>query len=256
MNGKLLAALAALSLALLGCNSLTGVDRLTIDDGEGEGAGSSTGSGQGGAPVTSGAGGTSVASSSSGGQGSSSSSTSGASSSSSGAVSCQYPQGSTGVSMGKVVPQSFTWQGFKENSQSPSAISIQDYFDCDGSKGQNALLIVQSATWCAVCQEEASQMNAHVAGWAGLGIRVLTLMIEDSDSSPATVQTALDWKGYFNLSKVAVAADPAFSFAHPGSNGLPMSILVDPRTMTIVAIEEGYSGDFTALEQLAQQNAN
>ena len=87
-----------------------------------------------------------------------------------------------------------------------------------------------------------------------MGIRVLTLMVQDQSSAPASVATAQEWKDYFQLDSSAVAADPNFSFATSGSVGLPLEIIVDPRTMQIVDRQEGYSGVHTALEQLAQQN--
>jgi len=159
--------------------------------------------------------------------------------------------------MGTTAAPNLTWQGYEEGSSQVSTISILDYFDCDGSKGINALLVDVSATWCGACQQEAMDLPGQVSGWSGKGIRVLTLMIEDENMNPATTQTALDWKNAFGLTQIAVAADPNFTLSpSSGAVGLPMQVLIDPRTMQIVEVDQGYSGDYSSVEQLAQQNAH
>jgi hypothetical protein len=167
-----------------------------------------------------------------------------------------YPAGGYGVTQGMVLPPQLSWQGFTEGAAAQSNLTIQDYFDCDGSKNINALLIDVSATWCGACQQEAQEMPQDFATFSAKGIRVLTLMIEDANSNPASVGTAKAWRDNFNLSAIAVAADPTSSVLPPGSVGLPYQILVDPRTMKVVSIEEGYSGDISALVNLATKNKN
>ena len=64
-----------------------------------------------------------------------------ASSSSSGSDPCEYPAGPYGVSPGQVVPPTISWQGYAAGSAASSTIALSDFFDCDGSKGINAILI-------------------------------------------------------------------------------------------------------------------
>jgi hypothetical protein len=173
----------------------------------------------------------------------------------SGGSPCTYPAGPYGTSVGKVISPSLSWQGYRENDDQVSTLTSGDYFDCDGSKGINAVLITQAATWCGACKEEAKEFNSLIAGgWAQKGIRVLTLMIEDAYSNPATTKTAKQWKDAFSAQGWAVAADPDFTFSSSGSNGLPTVLFVDPRTMKIVSKTEG-TGGYYKLEQLAQTNA-
>jgi hypothetical protein len=168
---------------------------------------------------------------------------------------CPYPSGPYGTMMGQVVSPSLTWQGYAEGSSNLTTIKATDYFDCDGSKGINALVFDESATWCGACQTEAMDIPAQMAGqWGTDGVHIVTLMIEDANSQPATTQTALDWRNQFSLSSIAVVADPNFIFSMQGTNGLPTNILVDPRTMTIVALTQGYGGPDPAIDQLAQKN--
>jgi hypothetical protein len=150
-----------------------------------------------------------------------------------------------------------TWPGFAEESTTQSDIHIEDFFDCDGSRGINALLIDTSALWCGACQQDAMDMSALLEStWKDLGVHVLTLIDEDNDSNPGTPQNALAWKTTYKLDRATVAADPADSFIDysKGAVGLPVGTIVDPRTMKVLSVEQGYSGDFSALEALAKKN--
>lgn len=221
--------------ALTGCNSLTGVGDLNVAQsgsagGEGGSGGAWNGNGNGNA------------SSSSGPQ----------------PKLCTYPTGQWDHKVGGTVAQTLNWQGMVENSDAMTTIKAEDYLDCDGSKGINALLIDTSATWCGACQQEAQEIPGKVSTtWAAMGIKVLTLMYEDvTQSKPATFQTAVNWKNQFKLNSIAVGVDPALSFSPAGASsiGLPLQVIVDPRTMQVIDMQEGYSGDYTKLEALAQMN--
>lgn len=134
-------------------------------------------------------------------------------------------------------------------------VNIQDYFDCDGSKGINALLIINSATWCGACQEEAGDLPSYAGTFESKGIRIVTLMVENANGAPASLSTATSWRNNFGLEAFSTVADPNFTFAGTGSVGLPLNILVDPRTMKIVDRTEGYAG-YQAVTALADKNAN
>jgi thiol-disulfide isomerase/thioredoxin len=175
-------------------------------------------------------------------------------------VQCDYPTTGFSTKPGGVLPNR-KWQGFvNENmdAAAPTDVTMADYHDCDGSKGTNALLIDVSATWCGSCQEEAKLLtNKMKTQWDALGIRVVTLMIEDAANNPATLDTALEWKTHYKLTSTTVAADPDFFFsqlASGGSVGLPFLIVVDPRTMTLVETQQGYPFDESKIVALAKQN--
>jgi hypothetical protein len=174
---------------------------------------------------------------------------------------CAYPTENRGTARGEVPGDNLTWEGYVDGSPETSQIGISEYYDCAAARGINALLVVQSATWCGLCQEEAGDIDRHMSeasGWRAKGIEVLTLMIEDIDGSPANVRTALNWRNQFKLNTSTVAADPAFSFVDRTSDviGLPEIIVIDPRTMEVIDVQQGYSGDHTLLEQVAARNAN
>ncbi len=58
-----------------------------------------------------------------------------------GPVACEYPQGPYGVGQGQTVPPTLSWQGYAPNSNSVSTITSEDFFDCDGLRGIDAVLI-------------------------------------------------------------------------------------------------------------------
>ena len=170
---------------------------------------------------------------------------------------CPYPPEPFGKSPNQTVGPSLQWDGFRDGDGTPTTISIQEYFDCDGSRGINAVLLVSAAQWCPNCQKESSELNNHLAGdWGAMGIKVLVLMVQDLNSNPATFQTAQAWFSRYQPRGWSVVADPNFYFAKPGTNGVPVNMVVDPRNMMILNRQDGYSPAYPLLEQVAQTNAH
>lgn len=174
---------------------------------------------------------------------------------------CTYPSAADyGYVPGNAPPPTLSWQGRGENGQLTS-VSIADYYDCDGSRGINALLIDQSTAWCSVCQHMATKIGENLRnGWRERGIRVLTLITQNADTTPANAETARAWQRRFHLEGSAVVADPARSFRGTVGEDLapyPYHLIVDPRTMNIVSVDAGYDGrgEFPALVELARENA-
>lgn len=135
------ASLGVALLALTACNMVSGADDVTFSDDDDDSGGEmalSGGSGTGGSASVS-----SVVGAGTGGATSGANSTvaSAVSSSASGSNNCDYPEGPYGVSAGQVVPPSISWQGYLPGGTSATTIALSDYFDCDGSKGINAILI-------------------------------------------------------------------------------------------------------------------
>lgn len=187
--------------------------------------------------------------------------TSQAASGTGGTSSCVYPSTGYGVHVGETVDPSLSWQGYGPSSDVAGAVSPPDFFDCDGSKGIHAVLFVLSATWCEPCQAEATTLEGKAAQWSSMGIRVVTLMVQDATENPAALATATQWKTQFGLSNVGVVADPGFSFdqfdfaTHTDHTGFPTQIIVDPRTMKIVTYQQGDAPVDSQLEALAESNA-
>jgi hypothetical protein len=157
---------------------------------------------------------------------------------------CPYPSGPYGIDQGSIVSPSMTWQGYKPNSSSVSTITMRDFFDCDGTKGVNAILVDTSAVWCGPCNQESAQLESVMQSqWGPAGVQVLLLMWQNVSRGPASMSDVTTWKSKYGLDMVNCALDTQFQFAHPNSSvSLPTNVLINPRTMKIEAIGKGYGG--------------
>ncbi|HEY2370346.1 MAG TPA: hypothetical protein VGH87_28315 [Polyangiaceae bacterium] len=158
---------------------------------------------------------------------------------------CTYPKGPYGVGLNKVLSPNSSWQGYAASDTSVTTLKMSDLFDCDGSKGINAIMIDVSAGWCAACETQAHDEGQLTSQYDAAGVKTITLLIMDAAEQPATTQTALDWRTTYDLLDVGVYADPNFLLQpNEQSIGLPITYIVDPRTMTIVAGTEGYGSTY------------
>jgi hypothetical protein len=131
--------MAAALTALAACNMITGADGVTFDDDD-DGSGNSTASGW----TTAASGGATTTTAGPGVGGGNATVGTGqqvASSGSGAAEPCVYPAGPYGVAEGQVVPPTLSWQGYAPGSATATTVSVQDFFDCDGSKGINAVMV-------------------------------------------------------------------------------------------------------------------
>ena len=168
---------------------------------------------------------------------------------------CDYPTYGYGRGPGEIVDIELGWQGFVDQSTTESTIYASDLLDCDGSKGINAILVLEAGTWCETCQHDASMLDDELSStWASLGIRVVTLMVQDASTNPATTDTALAWKNTYHLDSSIVAADPMFSFSPGGTVGLPYALVIDPRTMRIMVTRQGLPTPTDEVVALAKKN--
>jgi hypothetical protein len=166
---------------------------------------------------------------------------------------CTYPAGPYGATQGLTVSPSIFWFAFAPGASSAAPVSPGDFFDCDGSRGINAVLIVYGAGWCSACAEEAGSLPPMIAQWSTAGVRVLYLIWQDPSGWPADTAFAKQWRDYYHLDGAWVAADPDFQLDSPAASALPYKMLIDPRTMRIVGTWSGEDGDDGIL-QLAYGN--
>jgi hypothetical protein len=172
-------------------------------------------------------------------------------------ASCTYPKVNYGSAVGDIVDPTLTWGGYPAGAGQPGEIAIRDYFDCAGKKGINAILALEVSVLCEPCREEAKLMRDLLDGpWKEMGVQVVSLIVLDQNGAPATPDVALAWRDEFGLDASAVVADPELSFP-PHQSGVvyPGRAVIDPRTMKIVEVAYGYSGELDVIEHLAEKNA-
>lgn len=178
-------------------------------------------------------------------------------------ISCAYPDydpGAIGVSPGQFVSADTSWVGYRPGATEASEIHLTEFFDCDGSKGYDAILISTSKFNCPSCNLEAGELESYIAKWRdeGLEIAVITLLLDDPSSTMDPLpEHAKLWQDEFGFENVFVAADPNFSMVPGNSVGTPQLTYIDPRTMEVTFLQEGYGdGVYADLENLARSNAN
>ena len=262
--------------AFAACNAITGASDVEFDpemhgsagsaSGSGGANGASTGSWNGGETSGSGVGSSTATSGvgstvGAGGANSTASNSSASSVVASSSAACSggavaWPAGPYGVTIGKTVPESLSWAGYVEGSKSPATLSLKSWYDPDGTKGIEAILVITSQFGCGPCYEEAQTLQGHSQSWKsqGYGIKVLQLVVNDSNGDSADISAANEWKAKFGLVDIAVGADPNDEMAPGGSFGTPLQTLIDPRTMKVIDVTEGFSGDFSDVESLADTN--
>lgn len=63
----------------------------------------------------------------------------------SGEARCNYDiasqNGSAGVNTNMVLPSNLTWEGFRPGEDTPSFINVSEFFDCNATRGIDALVI-------------------------------------------------------------------------------------------------------------------
>ncbi len=162
---------------------------------------------------------------------------------------CVYPQGPFGKTKGSFVSSTIQMTGYAPNKTSTSSVKLSNFYDCDGSKNINAIYIVYGAGWCSGCKQEAAHIGQLAKTWAEKGIVVLSALTEDAAGQPASSNFIRVWRDTFKLSATYVCADPKLQVYN--ADYVPYQVLIDPRTMKIVA-----TGQFadTTITSLAARN--
>lgn len=151
-----------------------------------------------------------------------------------------YPSGPYGVTTAGQTVADFEWTVMLPGADMPSKMRLADLFDPDGSRGINAILAVEQAEWCGPCRQEAMEFENKVRmTWGPNGVFLLDLLIEDiqKKSDDVSLLAAVNrWRKDFKLTDIGVALDPTFHFY---GSGIPVNVIIDPRTMQIVKRYEG-----------------
>lgn len=88
-----------------------------------------------------------------------------------------------------------------------------------------------------------------------LGIVSVTLLLDGPGNGAPSVAGCQTWRDNFGLIDGYVGADPTFSMVPGNSVGTPQITVVDPRTMQVVHLQEGWGGSHPPiLVQTAQSN--
>ena len=176
---------------------------------------------------------------------------------------CAWPEQNLGVGVGQYVPANFAWQGLAPGENQERQISIQEFFDCDGSRNLHAVLLITSQYGCSRCTSQASGLTQMLSNWQldGLNIKVLTLKIEDSNGTkPASIEGANYWRDAYNLNTSYVGYDNGYTMIPRTGGGsvrfgTPLNSVIDPRTMEVIDVIQTFDRSYGSLLELARRRA-
>lgn len=120
--------------------------------------------------------------------------------------------------------------GSGSDDDEPQLVRLGDF---SAERPTKLIMLVAAAGWCGPCQVEAGALNALAEDYADQGVVVVTALIEDAQSRPATVEFARLWAREFSLT-VPVLIDSEFQTrSYIDLNAMPSSVIIDATTLKI-----------------------
>lgn len=157
-----------------------------------------------------------------------------------------YPDGPCGGEVGQVLPN-FALLGKRAGiNSSQEQIQLQELYDPKGQKGHKYLALNVSAVWCLACKQEATELPELQQQYGSKGVIFMTILAEDAEGHPATLEHVDAWLRSYKLSTIVVN-DQEGSFApYYDRNTMPLNLLVDLKTMKIIKRVTG--ADFQSIK--------
>ena len=164
-------------------------------------------------------------------------------------VALGYPEGPYGSDVGGVV-QNVCLRGWlapdrvQHVNASLEPIELSDFYDPDGTRGIELLLVNTAAVWCSACRIEHEDLPMRAATYAPKGLRIVGSLFQDQKQNPATVEDLSRWVETFGTN-FPMTLDPSYAFGlYASAESAPLNLLIDPKTMTIL---RKYIGDQSAV---------
>ncbi len=159
-----------------------------------------------------------------------------------------YPEPPYGVATGATMEnmEFLGWHnpigaGFALDTTVP--VRIADFYDPNGEKGIELLMINAVAVWCGVCRTEYADLRTEGihAKYGPRGLALLGILFEDNDGGPADYADLVNWSNSYQVDFPFVL-DPGFkSGVYFDRSATPMNMLIDARTMEILTVVTGYN---------------
>lgn len=156
-----------------------------------------------------------------------------------------YPDGPYGSEPGSVL-RNACFQGWTAPDQvarradTLEPIALSDFYDPDGSRGIELLLVNTAAVWCSACRIEHETLPEHARQLGPRGLVIFSALFQDQERNPATVEDLALWTEVFS-SNFPMVLDPNYRFGlYASAETAPLNLVIDARTMTLLA---KYVGD-------------
>lgn len=118
-------------------------------------------------------------------------------------------------------------------------IELADFYDPDGEKGIKALVINASARWCTVCRMEQPELRKLKAEYGPRGVAFLETLFEDENYDVPSVSDLSWWASAYAIDW-PLCLDPRNKLGDFfDTTATPMNMVVDTKTMRVVAIHMG-----------------
>jgi hypothetical protein len=168
---------------------------------------------------------------------------------------CDEWAGPFGVRQGEVLDPTRSWPGFGPGAVEEGVVALADYAACGDGQSVTALVVEIDAAWCTPCRDLAQDLaERNEERYLPAGVRVISLLVQDEEGQPADVEDASRWRQDFELQDLAVGYDPAYSLEIPDDNNFPQTLVVDPRSMRIVARVVGNVGLQPIIDRVVEGN--
>jgi hypothetical protein len=164
----------------------------------------------------------------------------------SGSASGDYPEGPYGNEEGDIAQNlcfDQAWLDPKASNFNPAAferVCFADFYDPDGDKGIELLMVNTGAVWCVACQVEwgggggEPSLSEHQRARYDRGFRVLGDLFEDAAENPATEENAVTWAKSFDVD-FPFALDSTFKMGtFVDRSTQPFNMILDAKTMEIL----------------------
>jgi hypothetical protein len=83
---------------------------------------------------------------------------------------------------------------------------------------------------------------------------VITGLLDSPSGGAPQLENAAQWRQNYGHVNSYTVIDPYFSMVSGGSVGTPQMTVINPRTMEVTYVQQGYSGSYTQLLNVARQN--
>ncbi len=125
-------------------------------------------------------------------------------------------------------------------------VALHDFYDPTAASPKKLLFVGAGSLWCAPCREEAKELPA-VATKLAAQVAFVDVVIDGSDpGTDATADEVAAWTQTFEMPFFA-GLDPAHAMlAYFDRTSVPFSMVVDTRTMQIVAAANQKPADIEA----------
>ena len=131
-------------------------------------------------------------------------------------------------------------------------IALAEFYDPDGAKGIELIMVNMSAVWCSVCRSEFSSFRKTgiYAEYKARKVEFVGVLFEDTNYDPAKPADISCWSSQYGV-EFPMLLDPQFRTGGMFlAEATPMNVVIDARTMQIVGQFQGAGGAVTNMFRL------